>query len=121
MTKRRRNRVNRFTLDEAQTATLIATEGSVFCHKKNKRYIEIKIAMCDREALEPAQRTFGTTIYPSRRTATQCPPKQFPPDGKGIWEIRLTGKKAKRVMKRLEPLTTKHLTEKWRKLLKRCP
>jgi len=78
MTRKRRN-PNQFTADEAQTATLINTEGTSFCHKYNKvRYPTVEIKMCDRDALLPAERVLGTRIYPARRKRIECPPEYFP-------------------------------------------
>ena len=76
--------------------------------------------MCDKQALEPASRVFGTTIYPAKRKTIECPPELFPPQGKGSWGVRGTGKKAKKTMKRLKPLLTKHRQKQWKKVLKEC-
>lgn len=117
MSKRRR----KLTLDEAQTATLINTEGTVFCHKYDKlRYPTVEIKMCDRDALLPAERVFGTKIYPARRKRIECPPEYFPPKGRGSWAIRSTGKKAQRTMKRLEPLISRRRKKRWRKVVETC-
>ncbi|NVM23527.1 MAG: hypothetical protein HWN68_17310 [Desulfobacterales bacterium] len=118
---RRKRKRNRFTLDEAQTATLINTEGTVFCHRYDKlRYPTVEIKMCDRDALKPAERVFGTVIYPARRKRIECPPEYFPPHGRGSWAIRSTGKKAKKTMKRLKPLLSKRRKKRWKKIVKEC-
>lgn len=53
-----------FTIDEVQTATLILTEGGFECVETRPGYVypRVRIAMCDREALLPAERTFKTKI-----------------------------------------------------------
>ena len=53
-----------FTIDEAQTATPLVTEGTPGCHvtRLGYRSPRIRIRMCDRNALLPAERVFKTAI-----------------------------------------------------------
>jgi len=111
----------RLTTDEAQTATLLVTEGSPHCYKVRKwRYPALAIGMCDREALEPASRVFHRAITTARSKERSCPPEDFPPDGKGYWFIRTTGTKAEKVVKRLNPLLTTKFRRRWKKILEEC-
>jgi len=122
MTRRKRN--PRFTADELQTASLLVAEGSITCIPSRKdrvyKYPRVRISMCDKEALEPAQRVFGTTIAPHTRKVRACPPHLFPPEGKGIWEITRTGKTAKQIIEHLKPLLTREFLRKWEKVLEEC-
>jgi hypothetical protein len=77
--KRKRN----FTTEEAQTATLLVTEGSSLCIRERKwKYPRIVINMCDKEALIPAARVFKTKIIADRKKIIICPPHLFPPTEK---------------------------------------
>jgi len=85
-------------------------------------YPRIEIRMCDREALEPTQRVLGTKITRSpHRKKRLCPPHLYPPDGRGIWRIGVTGGKAKQIVQRLSSLLTKEYLRKWQGHLKKCP
>jgi len=129
MSRRKRSRnPNQFTTDQIQTATLIETEGSLDCRtlttKKDKaytyRYPRIAIGMCNRQALEPAEKVFGTHIYADRSTEIQCPPELFPPEGKGRWKIEAVAGTAKRTMQSLDPLLTDHTKKRWKKIQETC-
>jgi len=120
--KKRRN-PNQFTTDEVRTATLIETEGSSSCQRVKGRpriYPFIEVRMCNRDALKPVASTFGTTISHSRSANIQCPPELFPPDGRGIWEVRTLGERAESVMARLDPMLTPLTRKKWQKTKRRC-
>jgi len=127
MSRRKRN-PNQFTTEEIQTATLIETEGSLGCRtltvKKDKRYgyryPRVVIGMCNREALEPAQKVFGTNIIADPSKEIQCPPELFPPEGKGRWRVEATAKHAERIMAQLEPLLTTYTKKRWKKILETC-
>jgi len=117
--KKKRN--PQFTTDEAQTATLLVTEGWGVCLREYKyKYPRVIIGMCDKEALKPAERVFKTKIIASRKTKTVCPPHLFPSDGKGTWIITKTGKPAEQLVKHLKPLLTKEFSKKWEQVLKEC-
>lgn len=73
-------------------------------HGKKYFYPTLRILMCDREALEPAQRTMKTSIMRDLRGRMVCRPDLFPPDGKGIWRIEKGGKGAQQLVESLEPL-----------------
>jgi len=77
--------------------------------------------MCDREALEPASRVFGRKIILAKSKRVRCPPELVPPDGKGNWVVKIYGKSADNIMKRLAPHLTKHTLEKWEQTKKKCP
>jgi len=121
--KKKRN--PQFTTDEAQTATLLVTEGWAGCHRarirgKWYRYPRIRIGICDKEALEPAARVFKTTIGVHREKTIRCPPHLFPPDGLGFWEISKVGKPAEQLVEHLKPLLTKEFLKKWEKIRETC-
>ncbi len=125
MPKRKRN--PRFTTDEIQTATRLVDEGYPTCAsfpKKYKqkvyRYLRLGIGMCDKEALEPVARVFGTKIKKSTSKRVMCPPHLFPPDGKGRWEVVTTGKRAEHVIERLKPLLTKEFLRKHEEAKRKC-
>jgi len=44
--------------------------------------------MCDREALEPAEKVSGTKIGKQKMKKVECPAHLYPPDGKGIWLLQ---------------------------------
>jgi len=116
---------NGFTTDEYQTATLLATEGASTCFaetKKGKKYLypQIKVRMCDKEALLPAARALQHPILASRQKKTICPPHLFPPEGKGAWLIVVTGSPAQKAMQRLNPLLTTEFKRKWQQTEQRC-
>jgi len=116
-----------FTTDEAQTATLIYTEGALMCktHREFKgRYVYklpmIRIRMCQKEGLEPASRVFGTKIIAVKSKQISCPPELFPPDGKGTWEVQKLGKTTLQIMNRLSPLLPTYTKQKWQRILQKC-
>jgi hypothetical protein len=76
--------------------------------------------MCNKEALERASRALKTTIIPSRSHTILCPQKLFSPDGKGIWEVALTAKRAEQAIEHLKPLLTKKSLRKWETIKTRC-
>jgi len=119
---RRRRNPNRFTTDEAQTATLMMAEGSLSCWRRNHKYVypAIDIRMCDREALEPASRVLKKKLGKATATTIQCPPQDFPPDGKGIWRVSTVGQPAKQAVQRLSPLLTQRFKRKWQETVERC-
>jgi len=122
--KRKRNS-NSFTTDEAQTATLIYTEGSFICRRKKKKgrfyqYPMIRIGMCSKEGLEPASRVFGTKIAKAGSKKPICPSELYPPDGKGCWRVSISGTKADRIMERLKPLIPPYYVNKWETVKGRC-
>jgi len=122
---RKRRNPNGFTTDEAQTATLLVTEGSTTCRRVARRgrlyrYPLLQIGMCDRQALEPTERVFGTKIMRGTETTVQCPSHLFPPDGKGRWWARTLGTHAERVINRLDPLLTAEFKRKWQQTKQRC-
>lgn len=124
MTKKRNPQ--EFTIDEAQTATLIMTEGTMYCRKaiEKTRHMRpaprISIRMCDREALEPASRVFQLPIGKHKYKRITCQPELFPPDGKGQWAITIEGKHAIQIMQRLTPLLTTYTKQRWGKLIEKC-
>ncbi len=125
MTKRRGNPKEEYTTDEARTAQNILDEGALSCVRdyRYKPPLAIKrllIRMCDKEALEPAARVFGTTIRKEIQKRTTCRPDLFPPDGKGIWVVTKDGKPLEQIIKRLDPLLTKEFKRKWKNLEERC-
>jgi len=129
MPYRRRRNPQEFTPDEYQTAKLLVTDGSPICHwtteiykgkKRRYAYPALWIGVCDREALEPASRLFGTKISPSRQRKQVCPTHLFPPDGRGRWVVVTTGRRAERIAERLKPLLTKEFLRKWEAKLRKC-
>jgi len=119
--KKAKNKTN-FTIDEAQTATLMYTEGSPACsttHRNGRHYSypRLEIRMCVKEALEPASRTFGTKIGLAKEKKVVCPP-DLTPEGKGVWQVAVSGKRLKRNLERLSPLIPKYYTDKWKKVWK---
>jgi len=111
--KRARN-PKQFTTDEAQTASLLVGEGFGACHTsvrradKIYRYPQLRIAMCDKEALEPASRVFASPIKKHKEKRLICPRHLYPPDGKGIYYVAKTGHPAQKIIDRLQPLLTKN-------------
>jgi len=124
--KRARN-PKQFTTDEAQTASLLVGEGFGACHTsvrrtdKIYRYPQLRTAMCDKEALEPASRVFASPIKKHKEKRLICPRHLYPPDGKGIYYVAKTGHPAQKIIDRLEPLLTKEFIRKWEETKKRCP
>jgi len=119
MPKRKRN--PQFTSDEAQTATLLGTEGTTTCTTiEQRRYPSLRIRVCDKELLEPASRVFKTTIYPIHVKRQMCKPHLFPPEGKGMWQVSKTGKPAEQLVEHLKPLHTKEFIRKWEKNRTTC-
>jgi len=119
MPYKRRRKNPEFTTDEAQTATLIVTEGSFRCKEKLPT---IRIGMCQKGALEPASRVFGTKIFPARtRKRILCKPEDFPPDGRGYWAVETAGRRADYHMERLKPLIPHSTYKKWQETKARCP
>jgi len=121
----RKRNPQRFTTDEAQTATLLVTEGSSFCRLERRpyglyRYPILQIGMCDREALLPAQRVFRTKIIAGTEERIQCLPHLFPPDGRGRWWLRTLGTHADRVVDRVNPFLTTEFKRKWQQTKQRC-
>jgi len=127
MTRRKRN-PQEFTTDEAQTASLILTEGTPVCAWSERRfdkayryyYPRIAIDMCDKDALLPAQRVLKTKLIASKSKRQKCPTHLFPPDGRGIWRIAKVGRGAEQAIERLKPLLTKEFLTKWETAKKRC-
>ena len=112
--RKRRNPITHkdLTIDEARTATLLVTEGTALCKAvvvRGRRYVypTLRIGMCDREALEPAEEVMKARAFPNRTKRRICRPDMFPPDGKGIWRIGKGGKEAQELINRLDPLLTK--------------
>ncbi len=114
-----------YTMDEALTAAYIVAEGTFKCRKMKGggrlySYPVIRIAMCDRQALEPVSRVFRTSIKSERRRKRECPPHLFPPDGMGSWVVEKVGWGAIRLMERLAPLMTGDKLKGWEEILRRC-
>jgi len=121
MSKRRRN-PQEFTIDEIKTATRLVDEGYALCvRERGYTYPALEIKMCDKEALVPVQKVFGTSIIASRVKKRRCPDHLFPPDGKGMWRIRVVGTKAREIAQRLNPLFTQEFRRKLRQSHARCP
>jgi len=122
----RKRNPNGFTTDEAQTASLIMSEGTFAClfRRYNQKalygYPRTIVRMCDKEALEPASRVFGRPIYPAKTKGYTCPPRLFPPDGRGIWRLEQTGTPAEKVIERLKPLLSQEALRKWNATKQRC-
>jgi len=120
--KRKRN-PQELTIDEIITATRLVDEGATECAKVKTRYGEWRypqftIEMCDKEALQPVARVFGTTIGRAKSKTIECPPHLFPPDGKGRWRVRT--KRTEQIVARLKPLLTKEFLRKYEDLKRRC-
>jgi len=99
----------------------VLSEGYPTCHRSDyKVYPAIIIKMCTRKSLEPAERVFGTKIGKSKSRKIICSPKDFPPDGKGAWRIRVVGGHAIHIMNRLKPLIPHWFQTEWEKTRKRC-
>jgi len=117
-----------FTTEEAQTATLILTEGYITCRTSKRvtnkthiyRYPRIGISMCDREALLPAEKVLRTSIHGQKTKQKSCPIELYPPEGKGTWRLEVSGKKAQEIYNRLEPLLTTVAKTKWKKVKQAC-
>lgn len=105
--RRRRNPQRPFTADEIWTAALLVAEGTATCTSSTRRigkiryrewYPAIQIKMCDRKALEPAERVFfPAKIRKSKTKKIICPPHLFPPDGKGRWVLQKQHTKHKKL------------------------
>jgi len=122
---KRRRKPEQFTIDEAQTATLINTEGTFACWRHTVKgrkyaYAGIRISMCDKEALLPAEKVFKTKIIHAKTKRIECPPELFPPNGKGYYLAQVSGKPAHQIMERLKALITKDKYKKWQQTLKTC-
>jgi len=125
----KRRNAKRFTPQEIQTATLINTEGTIGCYRAKTaraktyyyRYPRIAIRMCAKDALKPAEKVFGRKITRTTSKNVMCPPELFPPNGKGIWVIDVTAKKAKQIYTQLEPLLTNERRKQWEETIKHCP
>lgn len=129
MPSKRKHDPAEFTTDEAQTAILLVTEGYLECRKSEVehkgrvyyyRYPRVQIGMCDREALEPASRAFGTKIMGIRTKKVKCPPHLYPPEGRGIWRVAVTGKRAERLIHHLSPILTQEFKRKWNETKRKC-
>jgi len=108
MPKRRNSQ--EFTTDEIKTAVTAYTEGSPYCRAFDKyRYPSIRINMCVKEALEPIARAMKIKITRGTTKKVVCRPEDFPPDGKGMWQVTIPEYK----IKKLYPLIPQTYIKRW--------